>query len=627
MFSNHVNFSRIIVKVSLTGLLGALLLIAGTVYIFSQMNGVEIGPSHTQKVTSGQTVVYDHVLTNNTTSTDTFSLEVHSTQGWSVELLGGIYPTGTVLLPLQVGAQMTAPFQISLTVPLGASGITEITFITATSQISPTVWDTTTDTTIVLSQVYLPLVLKRWPPIPYRPTLDAIQGADDGNYTVSWTESPSRLANTYILQEAKDSVFTIELREVCTTAQQSCSVNSKIAGTYYYRVRGYNSWGYGEWSNVQSANVLLPDMPTLNLIDNIDGDGSFTVSWNAVARAAGYTLQEDITPSFSNPATVYNGAQTSWAANGKVAGTYYYRVLATGTTGQSNWSTTQSVAVLPPSTPYLNPIDNADGDGYYTISWNAAARATSYTLEEASNAAFNNPKTLYSGAGQSWSVSNQPYGTYYYRVTATGTTGQSALSNTQTATVPAPPPVSVLNNHTTYASSGGSYRYVVGEVYNNTASYLQFVKIAVNFYNGSQLVATDYTYTHLWDLHPYEKTCFSIMLENPSNWTHYAFEPVSYWTDGEVRPNLTVTTHSGGVYGGSYYRIIGQIRNDESSQISFVSAVGTLYNSIGKVLDCDYSYVNSTDLNPGQVSSFEILAGPPSPSAVTSYVLQTDGNR
>jgi hypothetical protein len=99
VFNNRVNFSKMIVKVSVTGLLGALLLITGTVYVLSQMNGVEISPSHTQKVPSGQFVVYDHVLTNNTTFTDTFSLEVHSTQGWPVELLGEAYPTGTLMLP------------------------------------------------------------------------------------------------------------------------------------------------------------------------------------------------------------------------------------------------------------------------------------------------------------------------------------------------------------------------------------------------------------------------------------------------------------------------------------------------------------------------------------------------
>ena len=104
-----------------------------------QAPDVEIGPNHTQQVDAGQIITYNHVLTNTGTTTDTFSLQVFSTQGWPVELLGG--PTGTLLLTLHVGPQVTASFQVSLTVPSGAVSITETTIITATSQISPTIYD------------------------------------------------------------------------------------------------------------------------------------------------------------------------------------------------------------------------------------------------------------------------------------------------------------------------------------------------------------------------------------------------------------------------------------------------------------------------------------------------------
>ena len=35
-----------------------------------------------------------------------------------------------------------------------------------------------------------------------------------------------------------------------------------------------------------------------------------------------------------------------------------------------------------PEIPWLHPIDNADGDGNYTVRWDSAARAESYELEE-----------------------------------------------------------------------------------------------------------------------------------------------------------------------------------------------------------------------------------------------------
>jgi len=72
-----------------------------------------------------------------------------------------------------------------------------------------------------------------------------------------------------------------------------CSVNGKLAGTYFYRVRGSNTWGYGEWSNIQPTTVLSTGTPILIAIDNSDQDNNYSVTWSTAARATSYTLQED----------------------------------------------------------------------------------------------------------------------------------------------------------------------------------------------------------------------------------------------------------------------------------------------------------------------------------------------
>lgn len=92
----------------------------------------------------------------------------------------------------------------------------------------------------------------------------------------------------------------------------------------------------------------IPDTPTLNPISNPDGDGNYTVTWSPAYLADTYILQEDDNASFFSPITHSTGIQTSWTASNQAPGTYYYRVKASNTWGDSPWSAPQSVSVIPP---------------------------------------------------------------------------------------------------------------------------------------------------------------------------------------------------------------------------------------------------------------------------------------
>jgi hypothetical protein len=581
MSDNQVGYVGLVFTCVSAGIIGAFLLAGWTASAIAGplAPGVELGPDHTQQAEAGQTITYNHVVTNTGTTTDTFILEFVSTQGWPTALIGGTYSTGTLtlLLPLQVGSQMTASLQVSLTVPLDANG-TEVTVITATSQLSPTLSDTAMDITVVPYWVYLPLTLRGWPPYPNKPTLNAISNADgNGNYTVSWIEQPSRNADTYTLQEATDSAFTADLRDVSTTSQQSCAVSGKVAGTYYYRVRGYNEWGQSEWSDTQSVTVLLPDAPTLNPISNTDGDGSYNVTWNAVARATNYALQEDTDPSFGSPTVVFSGGQTSWSATGKTAGTYHYRVQASGPTGQSDWSTAQSVTVLPPDTPYLNPISNGDGDGNYTVTWNPVARATNYSLQEDTNSAFSTPTTVYDDTGQSWSATAKSEGTYYYRVRAVGPTGQSAWSNTEAVTVLPPPPIEIIEHSgTTYYLRlsqdiyGKKHAKGIVELQNNSDCIRELVEVRMDIISNQTIQVT--SYTEIWNLRPGQSSPAEFSTSLPARFdTEGAYANVTvvsegYCTTEDSQSGLTVFSHAAELIVPGSWQVWGEVSNGTGSE-------------------------------------------------------------
>ncbi len=88
-----------------------------------------------------------------------------------------------------------------------------------------------------------------------------------------------------------------------------------------------------------------------------------------------------------------------------------------------------------PSTPVLNAIDNADGNGSYTVSWSASDNADTYTLQEDDNAAFTSPTDVYSGSGLSKAFSGKGLGTYYYRVKASNAYRESDWSNVRSVVV------------------------------------------------------------------------------------------------------------------------------------------------------------------------------------------------
>jgi hypothetical protein len=226
--------------------------------------------------------------------------------------------------------------------------------------------------------VYLPLVSRRWPPLPYTPVLNAISNADgDGNYTVSWQSA--LLANTYTLQEDDNASFSSPTTAYGPGSTTSTAISGRSIGTYYYRVKATNNYGDSSWSNVQTVIVRPPDTPTLNAISNADGDGNYSVSWNAADRAQTYTLQEDDNAAFSSPTTVYDGAGTSKSISGKGVGTYYYRVQASNGAGNSGWSNVASVVVTVPLPPCEQHDFGVQGTQYYIYpsgrSWNFTAES------------------------------------------------------------------------------------------------------------------------------------------------------------------------------------------------------------------------------------------------------------
>lgn len=273
---------------------------------------------------------------------------------------------------------------------------------------------------------------------PDKPTLDSISNSDqDGNYVVTWPNAPR--ATSYRLQEKHDGG---SWQTVQTGVATSYIATNRTGGEWCYQLRAENDAGDSSWSNSQCTTVLgPPSTPTLNTISNSDQDGSYSVTWNSVATASGYELQESYAG--GSWTTVYSGSGSSYAASGRAAGEWCYQVRAGNAAGTSGWSSSQcTTVVVKPAKPVLDPIDNADLDGDYTVSWTAVPGADEYRLQERFN--DGSWETLFHSPVLAYNATDQAEGEWCYRLRAENEAGDSDWSSVVCTTVLHPPQAPTL---------------------------------------------------------------------------------------------------------------------------------------------------------------------------------------
>ncbi len=186
------------------------------------------------------------------------------------------------------------------------------------------------------------------------------------------------------------------------------------------------------------------------------------------------------------------------------------------------------------------------------------------------------------------------------------------------------------------AYSYHGWTYVFGIVKNIGSTNLRFVKVGYTLYNGSTVIAKDYTYVNRPLLEPGETSSFWTLVKR-APFTSYDVEILDAtevdYTDW-IGPNLHISnvyrkdTH----YGVSY--INGTIENTGTDDASFVTIYAILYDANGKIIGVadgfptKYGSVMHT-LFPGEVGEFTIylfqgLSYAPD-STVASYELEVGG--
>jgi hypothetical protein len=161
--------------------------------------------------------------------------------------------------------------------------------------------------------------------------------------------------------------------------------------------------------------------------------------------------------------------------------------------------------------------------------------------------------------------------------------------------------------------SSGSVLYIVGEVRNNTAGNVRYVRLTATYYDGvGAVLGTTSAYTQHDTLIPGQVSPFKISRASPAGFASYTLAVEYSTTTGSPVPPLPVLSHRTWIATPGALWVAGELQNSTASNVKSIKIIITLYNAAGTVINVDYAYSTIDILLPGQKAPFRtsISSGP-----------------
>jgi titin len=245
------------------------------------------------------------------------------------------------------------------------------------------------------------------------------------------------------LERSADGVTFTKIADV--EANGTTYQNTGLAPNtrYYYRVRAKNAVGISAYSNV--ADAITPDVPPASparLTATAISPTQVALAWADLStNESGFQLERgsSATGSFTKVADISANATTYTDNNLTDATPYCYRLRAVNAAGPSGY--TDAVCVTTPLAPPAAPTDlTALVQDYDQIrlNWTAVSpKAVTISIERATsaNGPFGEIKQVPAAVTSYVDPNLTEFTTYYYRIRATNTAGNSGYSNVASARI------------------------------------------------------------------------------------------------------------------------------------------------------------------------------------------------
>jgi hypothetical protein len=189
----------------------------------------------------------------------------------------------------------------------------------------------------------------------------------------------------------------------------------------------------------------------------------------------------------------------------------------------------------------------------------------------------------------------------------------------------------VHDNHSSFVSSVGTF-HVVGEVENTGIQSVAFVSVTGTFYDSNNtIIVTESSFATLEILPPGVKSPFEVIITDQNQAEKVHNYSLAVTESSVTTKNLTLTliilSNSSHISPSGFLNIVGEVKNNGSSESTTTRVAATCYDENGKVVAIKSGFTDPQNLNPEQITQFNLMIDDENQSAkVDTYALQVQSS-